>query len=172
MSFRVKLVLVLISLGNFIFSAMYDTAYQATFLLSLIWVSGPAALGIAVFSWFCMHSEVRTMSWPARIGWLSVGSMTIVLLMMGYVLFLNTVIGKQEPVVLSGEIIDKFRSPGRHKGYYVVVDFAAEGDTLRWPVSYQEFDSVRIGDSFERHVRRGGLGLLYRKREWSEFYIQ
>jgi hypothetical protein len=86
-----------------------------------------------------------------------------VLFTTGYLQAINGLIGNQENICLSGEIVKKYEDKGRFEGvnYYVafIPQEADQEDTAR--VSLEEFRKNEVGGFFEKSWRKGLLGYLH-----------
>lgn len=86
-----------------------------------------------------------------------------VLFTTGYLQAINGLVGSQENICLSGEIVKKYEDKGRFEGVNYYVDFipleANQVDTAR--VSLEEFRKYEVGGLFEKSWRKGLLGYLH-----------
>ncbi len=84
----------------------------------------------------------------------------------GYVMGLNAMVGEQQQVQLTGEIVelDTYESTKGGMSYYVYIQTTHTNEPTKLDVSKRHFESLKVGDYFSESWSKGSFGLLYKRR--------
>lgn len=81
-----------------------------------------------------------------------------------YVLLANATVSAGTPVVLGGQVVDKFEAGSRSRSFVLVTRPAHSAETVKLTVSEAEYESTRIGSWYSRCFLLGPLNFAYRWR--------
>lgn len=81
-------------------------------------------------------------------------------LCMGLVMHGNHLLAREEMVQQQVQVVDKYRSGGRNKDYYLTVELS-DGRTLKIDVGRTAYEAYEIGDDVTVRTRTGAFGLEY-----------
>lgn len=89
----------------------------------------------------------------------------IILFMGGQLMAINALIGNQEEVVISGEIVDLSIRRGRSSVFYMAKVMVNNSDDVRkLEITRNEYMSYSAGDIYQKAWLKGSLGFIYRNK--------
>jgi len=144
------------------------TEFNATFVFAAKYLTAPIVLSCYLLMIpYLRHNLPRGASHIHRILVFSLTpGLTAALLVLfsgGYVLYLNMLMGSQEPITIKGKIENIYSTGSRFRSTVMEIT-QSDGNTIKLNVSGQECTGLNQGDHITKTMTQGGLGLLYSKR--------
>ena len=82
-----------------------------------------------------------------------------------YVAAINYYYGAPQEINLKGRIVGKKICGGRSKSWRIEVKSSQLTKNIKFIVSKKYYNSVQIGDSYKRNIKKGSLGIIYVDRK-------
>jgi len=89
----------------------------------------------------------------------------IILFMGGHLMAFNALLGNQEKIIITGDIIDMNISHGRSSTEYLVT--ITDDNThkiMKLETSVNKFNKYKLGDKYQDTWLKGSLGFIYRNK--------
>lgn len=100
-------------------------------------------------------SSVWMIVWPVILGVIHAGYG------LGFILWINALIGEQNKIILTGPVIEKKIGGGRYTGkdYFITVKYTNR--SVKLAVTAEDYKAHPLGTLYSREMVYGGLGIYY-----------
>lgn len=143
----------------------YDTEFNAPYLFVFKYLTLPWLIVVAILFIKFKVKFIEIIGTKPRTYFIVVIMVAyLTFFSVGYVLFLNTIIPPQTDILYSGKIKDKIISGSRSVSYVIELDtLNDEGEPIKLTMSEYEYNELSVGNYYERKLKKGGLGIIYKK---------
>ncbi|WP_198435493.1 hypothetical protein [Moritella sp. F3] len=145
---------------------MYDTILNESFIWAFKYLSFPIGI-LCFYVYLCKVPEYRRKAGKIKgLLWTSIIAAMLILISGGYVMGLNAMVGDQQQVQLTGEVVelDTYESTKGGMSYYVYIQTTHSNEPTKLDVSKKHFESLKVGDYFSESWSKGSFGLMYKRR--------